>query len=123
MEKFDKDVVTVVLKGLAAYHGSISHAFYHAMSRVDDAKSIDEVMSAKRDLMVTIVDNIPVTDQTCYFCVYNGGDAHSCFNCSYGKAHGKCASPNSIWRGIANMKSKLATFISIHYWTGGELNA
>ena len=123
MEKFDKDTVKTVLKGIAAYHGSLGHAFHRAMSRIDKAKSIDEVMCAKRDLMVAIVNSIPVTDKTCYFCIYNGQGARSCFACSYGKMHGLCASLNSPWRKIVNMKSALATFIAIHYWTGGEMNA
>lgn len=125
MEKFDKDIAKIIGVRLENYGAIISDAFQHEVAHINNAETIDDVMSAKRNLMVQIAKNIPIRDDTCYFCVhYRGRGSLGCDICSYSETHdGRCGDRDSVWRKIIDAKWVLIDLIQKKYWTGGEMDA
>jgi hypothetical protein len=61
-----------------------------AMSLVEsmgNAANTDELLRLKRDLLVTLLSNLPLNGKDCYYCELTNVMCHMC---GYGKAHGIC---------------------------------
>lgn len=57
-----------------------------------NSKSVEELMKAKQDFMLDIINNLPVIKEDDYFCLldYDNARDQTCFNCPYGRKHGNC---------------------------------
>jgi hypothetical protein len=123
MEIFDREIAREIAKALGTPRSIIRDKFTYAMKAIREAKSIEEVMIAKQDLMSSIVMILPTQDDTCYFCEYYNyaEDQSRCEHCSYGKVHGRCSKGGSTWKNLTTMKYDLVKYINKNYWTGGEL--
>jgi len=122
MEKFDKDITNKIVDNLATCAAIVNSEFQRAVDRIEEAESINEVMVAKKDLMISIARNIPTQDDTCYFCICHRNELNGCDICSYAQAHGKCSKMND-WGKMVTLKNDLIDIIKTCYWTGCELNA
>ena len=67
-------------------------AFDKAIDAISKAERPEQVMAAKKDLLVCITMMMPLTGATCYFCKTVGYN-----ECDYAKHHGKCLADGSTW--------------------------
>ena len=133
MEKFKLEILEYLIDKFALHRGEMSRVFDVASFKLKQAKSINEVMVIKRDLLVAILSCFPTMSDTCYFCEYHKDRQEEtppdCSNCSYGKFHGKCGGTlfggdkENTWKRMNGMRLDLSNFIKHSYWTGGEMNA
>jgi len=75
------------------------------------------ITKKKKNLLLQIVENIPIGYATCYYCLLLDGDEGdgSCYMCDYGQSHGICGQPNSSYSQIISIKRKLKTVIAEKY--------
>lgn len=74
-------------------------------SKINDmmkATTIEEIMEAKKELLFGIVEGMPLSADSCYFChIYLPTyTLESCEKCLYGKKHGRCNNLKSDWTNI-----------------------
>ena len=95
------------------------------IARIENAKTVDDVMFAKRDLLGIWVDTFPITTASCYFCNSTGFREHrdrtECKrSCQYADAHGPClGDPKSTYTRLYEAKQYIQRLIP-EYWTGNE---
>lgn len=123
MEKFDKKIVEELKRNLAEADREMKSSFKVVDSSLSDAKDINEVMVAKRVLLLDILNSLPSSGLCCYFCICNSDSR--CKDCSYAKVHGKCGVAStgnkSTWSRMIMKIKELREIISEEYWTGKEL--
>ena len=118
MEKFDKSIVNHLKENFEIAERTITSYFSEVNFDLAKAESIDDVMKAKRRLLLSILYGIPMDGLYCYFCF-----ATKCSECSYGKAHGACGShqnKNTWWEIMKKLK-EVRILVEEEYWTGEEL--
>lgn len=129
METFDKKVVSQIKKDLRELRQYYVQDINGAIAALGRQKTIDGVMSVKRDLIVNMLNNVPITGPYCYFCVWHNAQHRPekvwCGSCSYGKAHGRCmyGSDDNTWGQINQAISKAQSIVIKSYWRGDELDA
>ena len=77
-------------------------------------------MEAKRELLVGLVAELPLSEYTCYFCMINkkSNGLVNCTICEYGKVHGPCVGgEKDTWGKIQIAKRAFKAALS-HYYTG-----
>jgi len=70
---------------------------------LESAMSVEELMKAKQNFLLDIVNNLPVIKEDDYFCLLYHKDwsgqayarSEDCADCPYGKKHGNCHQPKS----------------------------
>jgi len=62
-----------------------------------NATSVEELIKAKQDFMLDLINNMPVIKEDDYFCLldYENASQQTCFDCPYGKKHGNCHNKGS----------------------------
>lgn len=129
MEKFYKKTVGIMTRNLRLTKKDMTKPVDDAIIGLKNASSIDDVMSAKKLLLVQLLGALPTGTGTCYFCIYHkhtGQMTPSCADCNYLKAHGRCgpgAKEPDTWGKMQRMIGDLQHFIGKNYWTGFELDA
>jgi hypothetical protein len=117
MEKFDKSIVNHLIENFE--QAGKPSPFEEVNYKLKVAKSIDDVMRAKKELLLEILKSLPMDGMFCYFCYVT-----KCEVCSYAKTHGRCGQyygENSTWFKIVKMIKDLRECIEKEYWTGEEL--
>jgi len=72
-------------------------------------------MQCKAELLLDLVDNLPISNDYCYFCVKRGSASLGCDSCRYGKANGVCMVPSSRFQKILDVWDKLKMVIKYEY--------
>jgi len=113
MEKFDKKVVTQLKRNLRELRQDYVKDINGAVDALSRQTTINGVMSVKKDLLVNMLNNVPINGSYCYFCVWHNTrqvfTGTSCLSCSYAKAHGRCVYGNddNTWGQINQALSKV----------------
>jgi hypothetical protein len=89
-------------------------AFDVAIEAISGAKKPEEVMAAKKELLMTIAHKMPVTSGTCYFCQDRNGPNGKCDKCPYAECHKRC-SDNGDYAKIVDAKETLQDALSSYY--------
>lgn len=85
-----RDSVAQALENMAAIYALLLN---DAIADIKKADKPEVVMAAKKYLLIKLVENLPLTISTCYFCQVHGFG--NCNNCEYAKHHGKCPEGNT----------------------------
>lgn len=77
--------------------------------RLEDAKTVEDIMIAKRRMTISITKWMPLSAYHCYFCNIDSEeyDEDKCENCEYTKTHGECHEEDSVFMKIIRAKSVL----------------
>jgi len=87
------------------------------IKNIEGSENIHQLMFYKGELLRTIIDKIPLSDDECYFCLLqlNKGDGLTCEKCKYAKVHGMCIDDeNSTFNKICNCITNLSNIIKTY---------
>ena len=89
---------------------------------LESAMSVEELMKAKQDFMLDLINNMPVIKEDDYFCLLNYEDAReqTCFNCPYAKKHGNCHNSGSDYDIMYNLICDLRHVVIHKFYKKGE---
>ena len=81
---------------------------------VKKAETVEEMMAAKREVLVNLLKCLPLTPDDCYFCV----SQVACEECGYAREHGRCKDVDSDYRKICSLCHDLMWEIKVEYYRG-----
>jgi hypothetical protein len=93
------------------------------------ASSVEEIMVAKKMLLIKLLRGLPLGRSECYFCT-DDDTFKSCKECLYGKAHGICCEGDDArekkikiptYDKITNLQEKMVEVIRHEFWYGTEV--
>jgi hypothetical protein len=118
--KVKKKIVEELVKGLKnecqAYFNTGFDQYIKTMLK---ATTVEEVMYVKKQIILHILNSLPMYDESCYFCIETD---MNCGICSYAKIHKSCTNnQNSDWVRIQNAIEKLENLIDHTYCEYGEI--
>ena len=117
--KVDKIVVDRLVENLKRNRDNIFDIYTSYIEDIEDAGSVEEIMKVKQDLLVELVDKLPLFNAVCYFCLLQSRlGLMNCEKCMYGKIHGICMNKNSDYGKIIDMKDRFIDVISSLYYKG-----
>ena len=121
MKKLVKSAVDEVRVCLQNCGETIADAFENADSKMVGARTVNGVMEAKKQLLIDILENVPLQSDACYFCVVKDSIVgEHCGTCYYGKKHGICYGSGddnqSTFAKIDNALEDLMSLINGTYW-------
>ena len=80
--------------------------FVEYVAGLTGAREVKEIMAAKRKMLVSLIESLPLTTYHCYFCMaLKPGD--KCHNCLYKNLHGECGAIDSTFMKITHAKIEL----------------
>ena len=82
------------------------------LDKIRTAKTEEEIMEAKRDLLISIVENLPLSKKYCPFCLIY---SNNCNECSYAEQHGDCHEYDSDYSRIVRAKNDLVDALKLYY--------
>lgn len=100
--------------------GKESYANY--IVALKNAVSVEELMKAKQDFMLDLINNLPIIKEDDYFCLLDYDNARdlTCFNCPYAKKHGNCHTPRSDYDVMCELISELRAQVIHKFYKKGE---
>jgi hypothetical protein len=107
-----------VAQGLRECKDSYMKRFDIAIEAISEAGKPEEVMEAKKRLLMGISGGMPLSTRTCYFCDINRKSSlkRDCDNCEYAKHHGKCSlDSESTWATINRLQMDLTAALDSYY--------
>lgn len=98
--KADEKVKKILVRSLREHLTLFFISAENLLNDIEDAKTVEEVMMYKRDLLSKWVYEIPLQSRHCYFCILkillsknSNFSNFSCWeSCKYAKHHGVCDS-------------------------------
>lgn len=91
-----------------------------------EVETVEELMSIKTDIILTMLDYIPITSDYCYFCLELDNlncDKEKCSKCAYKDYHnGTCEEKSSDFMKIFDAKEALADYIVNLYYKEEKYN-
>lgn len=87
---------------------------------MENATSVEELMSLKQDLLLTQIRNLPIGGLYCYFCVSYAFKDNKCPECPYGKIHKGCDYLDSDYRKITDAKSLFLDSLRNYYFNDDQ---
>lgn len=118
MKKLDKSAVKRVIKELSRKEREINVILSTAQEVMASAKTVNEVMCAKRNLLGSWITAMPLNVDSCYFCVAYDFD---CNKCPYKKTHGDCTCDrDGSYQKIQHAQDTLRDMVEELYWKGGK---
>ncbi len=91
-----------LLKNLSSSVDSINGSCERAISQYKSSKTVEDLLSAKRDFVLDIIKELPHGSLHCYFCTTMSMD---CANCGYAKVHEPCGSDKSTYYKISETRN------------------
>jgi len=120
--KINKKVLKELL-GEVKRRRTIAEEYYTAYkTALEKATSVEELMKAKQDFFIGILNNLPVIKEDDYFCLldYDNAREQTCFNCPYGKIHGNCHGPGSDYDVMYDLINELRHQVIHKFFKKGE---
>lgn len=117
----DKDWKPAIEKAIANTIRDIEEAEYEMLilkNRLKGTKTIPEFMETKREMILTLMNALPLQGHQCPFCtvyVKNTNFPEYCDDCWYGKKKGICGSKQSVLHDIKFARERMYSNI-IPYW-------
>jgi len=85
------------------------------------AKTVEELMRIKRNMLIGLVYDLPLRSKLCYFCILNEREqGNICSVCKYGRIHGMCWQIDSDYDRINQAQNKLLDVIGLYYYKDDE---
>jgi predicted metal-binding protein len=113
-----------MIKSLRNYARFLFTGINERIDKLDEEEDVNKIMEIKKDILLYILTDFPLSSSECYFCLFNAydGSEESCENCDYGKVHGLCVfDDNSTFSKLIGEIDRLKDNIEDTYWRGDEL--
>lgn len=96
-----------------AYVGVLRAAYAGSITKEED------ILAAKRDMMIAVVEGLPLDNPDCYFCVAKiFNEIPTCLDCPYKKMHGNCYETDSDFKKIIKAKEALISALHSYHRDG-----
>ena len=120
MMKIDNEIRDELMSNMRLREFEYRESFARFYRKAKQAETVEEIMEYKQELLMELVQNLPLTVDTCYFCLLHNfeDDVHACNKCEYKKFHGKCTEDESDFSSIMNKVHELAQEIDGKYYKG-----
>lgn len=113
----NKKIKKRILRNLKIWKENLMLGIDQDIKSIEDSKNIQELMNCKSILLNRMVSEIPLGDDTCYFCQAQliKGQGLTCEKCEYAKIHGMCIDDkNSTFERIANHMNNLHNLLNYY---------
>jgi hypothetical protein len=119
--KTDSKITDILKENLLHNHTYLLYQFSKYTKKLEEAKRIKDCMKAKSTLLLSILRQLPLNSQHCYYCIKYSNDYYTdchdyCADCHYGKIHGICAMPDSTFTSILQTKKTFYNIIATEYY-------
>lgn len=107
-----KHLLVAALRACASYYEA---AFSRALSFMECADSVEQIMMVKRDLLLELVEYLPLGEDACYFCrLREFVPTVTCNSCLYARVHGNCFEPESHYSAICSAWEALSSTLRLY---------
>jgi len=89
----DRKIQRELVRNLEQHIREFSHRYRFLVKKIREAKSVEEIMELKREILLFWTLELPLRSIYCYFCLLLVEE--DCKVCLYGKIHGTCSKKNS----------------------------
>lgn len=115
--QFDAGVRDKVVKALKSRKSDTQRLYDGAINAMVKATTIEEILEAKKALLIGIVEGMPLGINSCYFCLVYLRGVGGCGKCPYGKVHGNClnSESESDYKKIHGAKVALLDALQAYY--------
>ena len=112
-----EEALGVLVENLNDWKEKIEHITETEIKAIKKAKTLEEVMSEKQNLLKKLIKNLPLNSDECIFCIMvDDADCPKCLTkCQYAKYHEICRSPVSDYQKIKNAQEELLDKLSLYY--------
>jgi len=107
--KFQRELV----KNLERHIREFSHGYRFLVKKIREARSVEEIMELKREILLFWIRELPLRSVHCYFCLLPVGE--DCQGCLYGKIHGICSRKDSDYLKIWDKRLALLSEIKSYF--------
>ena len=115
--KANKKVKEKLVKNLIDFQERLNKNISFYIDKIKEAESVEDIMSYKKELLKTIINNIPFGHNHCYFCIAKDFEIFDmCLFCPYAYFHKDCLSEHSDYTKIKNAQDKLLFCIEQLYY-------
>jgi hypothetical protein len=126
--KINKKVLQELISEVRRRQRISGQSYINYKKALRSATSVEEIMKAKQDFMLDIINNLPVIKEDDYFCLLYYGDAsgqdyareQDCSDCPYGKIHGNCHNASSNYDIMYDIICDLRSQVIHKFFKKGE---
>lgn len=126
--EINKKILKELLSEVRGRQRTAKEYYVTYIEELKKSKSVEELMKAKQDFMLDIINNLPVIKEDDYFCLlyhkdWSGQDhakAEDCSSCPYGKIHGICHNPSSNYDIMYDIIKDLRAQVIHKFYKKGE---
>jgi len=116
--KIDKSVKKELIENLENWLDRFHDAIEFKIEEMKDAKTVEEIMQLKKELLFLCLERLPLGDSYCYFCILQDyKNNSSCKNCLYAKIHGYCNDVKSDYKKVKMAVGKAIDTIEKFYYS------
>ena len=113
-----KDSKEILVKNFEDMGQSYAHTIEDAIACIDNADTVEEIMSTKTELLLNLLKYFPTDGEYCYFCIES--DGNGCGGCPYGEVHGICGEGEDDWSRIVKALRDLKAVVNEYYYSGED---
>jgi len=106
-----------LIENLRWWRDSLCAQLGARIDRMEEAETVEEIMAIKKEILLDLIENMPLSYAYCYFCLML---ITKCYECPYMKHHGACNDDGSTWRNIIRAKTRLTLALEDYYREGEE---
>jgi len=119
----NEEIRKELVKNLKEWQKELNYHIELCIKEIENAKTVEDIMRYKRNLLYICVRELPLQVGVCYFCLlYKDKEKNEldCKNCEYGKIHGICLEPGSDYQIILKRKKNLLNEIDFSYFNNDK---
>jgi len=113
--EIDEEALKELIDNLEDWLDEFNAKMKGIIDNMRKAKSVEEVMKLKKEMLLKILDMMPLSASYCYFCILHFED---CSECIYSDYHGSCIDLASDYVKIMDKKRELWRMIDELYYKG-----
>ena len=114
--ELDEEIIDFLVYNAKSISNKILLLFDFVIGEIKKAKSVEWIMKIKKQLLLDLVNYLPLGTNSCYFCLLHS----NCISCEYAKHHKICTEKNSDYKKIRNAQDNLYNTIKDNYYRDGE---
>ena len=120
--EINKKVLQELINEVKGRQNNGKQNYIKYLAELKSATSVEELVKAKQDFMIGLINNLPIIKEDDYFCLLNYDNAFDqiCFDCPYGKKHGNCFSPGSDYDVMGELIISLRHQVIHKFYKKGE---
>ena len=117
--QINEEIRKELVKNLKEWQKELNYHIELCIKEIENAKTVEDIMRYKRNLLYMYVRELPLQAGTCYFCLLHKDEEKNeldCENCEYGKLHGICLELGSDYQKILEKRRQLMAEIEFSYF-------